>query len=302
MKLCLFSAFLFLFFSGLATAKRIPPKEVSPIVANGVRYSAEGDGRDSYLVATSEASGKPLWRVKVFHTRIKFWLEEDNQWVFISDMKLAGASVLVRNEKDRCYSISLKTKRVKKIDCDSNFLSQEPRALEGGLDSISIKVLTICKLFQDLSAYKGKRIAVRGEFVNTMEGAWIAGRCKGNFVTDGYRWPVALSFIGQAHCSPVSPQFCDPAKWPENPDYVIDGYSDGATTATFIGVLIMKDDYDVVCVNGRYEGNGFGHLNGAVAELAVDRILNAVATPTRIRNRNDEVNSQRCIPGENSPK
>jgi len=127
MKLCLLSVSLFLFCSALATAKRIPPKKVTPIVADGVRYSAEGDGRDGYVVATMEANGKPLWRVKVFHTRIKFCREEDNQWVFISDIKLGAASVLVRDEKNRCYSISLKTKHVKKINCGSDFPFQEPR-------------------------------------------------------------------------------------------------------------------------------------------------------------------------------
>ena len=36
----------------------------------------------------------------MFHTRIKFWRgEEDNQWLFISDLKLAGDSLLVRDEK-----------------------------------------------------------------------------------------------------------------------------------------------------------------------------------------------------------
>jgi hypothetical protein len=129
MKPCLLSVSLLLLCSLPATAKRIPPKEVSPIVANGVRYSAEGDGKHSYVVATAECSGKPLWRVKVFHTRIQLWRgEEDNQWVFISDMKLAGDSILVRDEKNRCYSISLTTKHVKKTNCGGSFPPQEPRA------------------------------------------------------------------------------------------------------------------------------------------------------------------------------
>jgi hypothetical protein len=119
--LCLFS-------SVCAIAKRVPPKPVAPIVADGIRYSAEGDGKDSYVVATDEANGKTLWRVKVFHTRIKFWRgEEDNQWLFISDLKHAGDSLLVRDEKNRCYSIYLTTKRVKKASCGNAFPPQEPR-------------------------------------------------------------------------------------------------------------------------------------------------------------------------------
>jgi hypothetical protein len=106
----------------------VPPKPVPPIVADGIRYSAEGDGKDSYVVATDEASGKTLWRVKVFHTRIKFWREEDNQWLFISDLKLAGNSLLVRDEKNRCYSIYLNARRVNKVPCNNVFPPQERAA------------------------------------------------------------------------------------------------------------------------------------------------------------------------------
>jgi hypothetical protein len=63
----------------------------------------------------------------MFHTRIKLWREEDNQWLFISDMKLTGNSLLVRDEKNRCYSISLNSRRVKKDPCGNAFPPQEPR-------------------------------------------------------------------------------------------------------------------------------------------------------------------------------
>jgi hypothetical protein len=119
--LCLFSSIC-------AAAKRVPPKDVPPVVANGIQYSAEGDGRDSYVVAAGQASGKTLWRVKVFHTRIKFWRgEEDNQWLFISDLEFAGDSLLVRDEKNRCYSIYLNPRRVKRAPCGNVFPAQKPR-------------------------------------------------------------------------------------------------------------------------------------------------------------------------------
>jgi hypothetical protein len=111
-----------------AVAKRVAAKVVPPVVANGIRYSAKGDGRNSFVVATDEATGKNLWRVKVFHTRIEFWrVEQDNQWIFISDMKLDGNSLLVRNEKNRCYAIFLNTRRVKGRPCANLFPPQEPR-------------------------------------------------------------------------------------------------------------------------------------------------------------------------------
>ena len=111
-----------------AMAKRVAPKDVPPIVTNGIQYSAKVDGRDSFVVATDVATGKNLWRVKVFHTRIEFWRgEEDNQWIFISDMKLNGDSLLIRNEKNRCYSIFLNTRRVKSMPCANVFPPQEAR-------------------------------------------------------------------------------------------------------------------------------------------------------------------------------
>ncbi len=166
----------------------------------------------------------------------------------------------------------------------------------------SLPVIPICDLFRDLRAYQEKRIAVRGEFVSSMEGQWIVGRCQGTFVTDGYRWPVALNFGQPADCSPETTKLCDaqlPPKWPTNPDYMMEGYSDGATTATFVGRLHMRSEYHAVCMpNGWYSGNGFGHLNGAVAELVVENILNAEATPTRVKNETNNQDSERCVPSK----
>jgi hypothetical protein len=91
---------------------------VTPVVSGGIQYSAVRDGRNQYVVATDTTSGKVVWRVKILHNRIKPWVEEDNQWVFISDLKLLGNSLRVRDEKSRCYSVDLKTKHAKRQKCD----------------------------------------------------------------------------------------------------------------------------------------------------------------------------------------
>ena len=39
-----------------ARAVRLPPKPVTPVISNGVRYSAEGDGVDQYVSAVDVAS------------------------------------------------------------------------------------------------------------------------------------------------------------------------------------------------------------------------------------------------------
>jgi hypothetical protein len=102
-------------------AKRMPPKPVTPVVSEGVRYSADGDGRDEYVVAENVSTGNLLWKVKVFHIRIKFWIEEDTQIVFITNLKLLGSSLMVRNEEGRCYAVNLQKKHVKKQDCGKIF-------------------------------------------------------------------------------------------------------------------------------------------------------------------------------------
>ena len=110
-----------LLFATQAVAKRIPPKPVAPVVSNGIKYTAEGDGRDQYVVAADASSGNVLWRVKVFHNHIKFWMEEDVQWVYITDLKLGNDSLLVRDERSRCYSVDLTKRRARKCDCSSVF-------------------------------------------------------------------------------------------------------------------------------------------------------------------------------------
>ena len=106
-----------------ADAKRMPPKPVAPVIADGIRYSADGDGKNGYVVAEDAASGKVLWKVRVFHNSIKFWVEEDVRWVFITNLKLAGNLLLARDEDSRCYAISLKSKHVEKMPCSSAFPS-----------------------------------------------------------------------------------------------------------------------------------------------------------------------------------
>jgi hypothetical protein len=104
-------------FTASAVGKRVPPKPVTPVVSDSTQYSADGDGRDQYVVATDLSSGNVLWRAKVFHNQIKPWIEEDNQWVFLTDLKVVGSSLFVKDEKKRCYSVGLKTRHVTKKTC-----------------------------------------------------------------------------------------------------------------------------------------------------------------------------------------
>ncbi len=105
-----------------AIAKRNPIKPVQPIISGGIRYSAEGDAGNHYIVATDTSSDRRLWKVKVYHNHIKMWEEIDVQWVPITKLELLDNSLHIKDEKSRCYSVDLVSKRVKKQQCNGALL------------------------------------------------------------------------------------------------------------------------------------------------------------------------------------
>lgn len=165
-------------------------------------------------------------------------------------------------------------------------------------DPGSLTVIPICELFQDLSAWKNKRVAVRGEFVSTMEGAWIIGRCRGGFITDGYRWPVGLTFGVAAPYSAQTAQLYRPT-WPSpGKGAELQGQFEVTKTATFVGLLRIKSDYHVFCGrNGTYGAIGFGHLGGAAGELIVQNIRDVELTQQDdFFHGNEDLVAQKCTP------
>ena len=98
---------LFALSATLAEAKRMPPKPVTPIFSAGIEYFSDGDGRDEYVAAKDVKTGKLLWRVHVIHNRIDTRMEEDVQWVFVTDLKLVTDHLEVYDEKARCFQIDL---------------------------------------------------------------------------------------------------------------------------------------------------------------------------------------------------
>ena len=97
-------------------AKRIPAPVVEPIVHNGVRYTVPNDkGTKGCVVAWDAATGKQLWTKTIFRKCICPFLEHDVQWVFIKQMRLEDGRLVIVNERDKVYSLDLKTRRVKKL-------------------------------------------------------------------------------------------------------------------------------------------------------------------------------------------
>ncbi len=102
----------------ISIAKRSAPKPVPPVTKNSILYSApNNNGRVAYVTASDANTGKALWKLTIFETKIKPDLEEDVQWVFITRLWLDGNSLLIQDEKARRYRVDLTTKTVARARC-----------------------------------------------------------------------------------------------------------------------------------------------------------------------------------------
>ena len=161
------------------------------------------------------------------------------------------------------------------------FESVENMRVEALPDAAGLPVIPICELFQNLPVWRDKRIAVRGETYSTGEASGLSGHCKGGFITDGYRWPVALNYGLPAYYSQKTSALL-PARSNSvaRGSETLRGHFNVVNTATFVGHLRMRSEYHAYCRgSGDYLTNGFGHLNFAAAELVVETVLDEELTP-----------------------
>ena len=106
-------AFIVLISALTLLCKRGAPRPVTPVTHNGVVYSAPNDnGKIAAVVASDAKTGRRLWQVTIFETKIDPKLEEDVQWVFFTDMRLSGDSLLIKDEHSRCWRLELPTRKV----------------------------------------------------------------------------------------------------------------------------------------------------------------------------------------------
>ena len=103
------------------SAKRSAPKEVSPVLFEGVRYKAphwilvkKKRVAGGYVEAFDAKTNKKLWAVKVYGTEYTSGLERDVQEVFITSMVIEDGKLVVGNELDETYEVDVKTHRVTK--------------------------------------------------------------------------------------------------------------------------------------------------------------------------------------------
>jgi hypothetical protein len=97
----------------LASAKRLPPVKVDPVVYQGIRYvSPNDDGRRGYIEAWNVRSNTKLWELTIFTNHVDPNLEEDVQWVFIKALNIQDGRLMVTSEIGKTYQVDINTKAI----------------------------------------------------------------------------------------------------------------------------------------------------------------------------------------------
>jgi hypothetical protein len=112
--------------------KRLPPKPVPPVTKDGVSYSASGGGFEEFVVATEEASGRELWRVRVYEVVPPPAVSSDIFATFITQLKLSGGTLYVKNEAGRCYQVELEKKKASGVRCPVMAAALQTSAADSG--------------------------------------------------------------------------------------------------------------------------------------------------------------------------
>lgn len=179
------------------------------------------------------------------------------------------------------------------------FDSTEDISIEELPDARKLPVVPICELFQNLAAWKGQRIAVRGESQSSPFSGrrGIGGRCEGTFETNGYHWPVELNYGKHASYAPSVSELVGAKFFPERTadEDPLRRRKNVIRSVTYVGRLRMRDHYRFSCRYGHTISNGFGYLNRAAAELIVEAVMDAELTTGKQDEGNDD-KEQRCEP------
>ena len=101
----------------LASAKRIAPAKVDPVVSDGIRYAAPNDdGRHAYIEAWNVGTNNKLWELTIFTNAINPNLEKDVQWVFITALNIHDGRLVVTSENGKTYLVDVNTRAITQSD------------------------------------------------------------------------------------------------------------------------------------------------------------------------------------------
>lgn len=103
-----------------ASAKRLPPEPVPPVIWRGVEYRAPLDVDHMGCVqAFDVASGRKLWETKVYTVRITEKLEEDVQWRFITGLWIQDGKLWATEEWSTWFRLDPTTGRVEATNMEA---------------------------------------------------------------------------------------------------------------------------------------------------------------------------------------
>jgi curli biogenesis system outer membrane secretion channel CsgG len=96
---------------GIAEAKRVAPKDVTPVTKDGVTYTAPHDPMG--CVVAKNAKGDTIWFRQVYVVKFNPDLEKDVQDCFITELKVDGGKLTVTNEAGGQFDVDLDSLAVK---------------------------------------------------------------------------------------------------------------------------------------------------------------------------------------------
>ncbi|MFH1868027.1 MAG: hypothetical protein ABH843_03550 [Candidatus Omnitrophota bacterium] len=113
--------FLSIINPGEVGAMRFPPKDVEPVIYNGVRYTAPhwpyqhgGKQNGGYIEAWDADGGQKLWNLKVYTVEYDTSMETDVQDIFITSLNIENGKLIIVNEREDIYEVDIITKKVTK--------------------------------------------------------------------------------------------------------------------------------------------------------------------------------------------
>lgn len=135
--------------------------------------------------------------------------------------------------------------------------------------------MTVCEALARLKELNGQVVTIRAKVIATDELHYLIGEACGKpLITDGYAWedPAGIALRPGTSPAQVKPEdllVLNPERESTSTDI----------TATFVGRFECRDRYEVVTLgNGTRLPNGFGHMGGFPAMLAISEIRDAKAT------------------------
>jgi hypothetical protein len=108
--------------AGTAEARRLPPKDVAPVVVDGIRYKVvhfgalhEKSQNGGYVQAWDVKTRKLLWDRMVYRVSYDENLEKDVQDDFIAAIRVKGGHLFVKTERSEEFDMDLGAGQVRAL-------------------------------------------------------------------------------------------------------------------------------------------------------------------------------------------